>query len=123
METRVCKALTRSGAPCKSWKSNGSDFCILHGPRKTEIQREGGKHKSLQYRLQQQQSPELQRVLSKLVAALDEVHDKELSPSQGQALASLGSSVLKVREQGILEVRLEALEKRMKSERGKHGTE
>jgi len=95
---------------------DGTGLCILHGPKAHQIQQEGGKHKSLQYRLQQQQSPDLQRVLALLIKALDEVHEGSLGAASGQSMAALGSSILKVREQGILELRIEALEKKAKPE-------
>lgn len=115
MEPTVsCTATTRAGMRCRSFPVNGTGLCMLHGPRKTEIQREGGKHKSLQYRLQQQQNPELQGVLALLIKALNEVHEGRLNSSAGSSMAALGAAVLKVREQAVLELRIDTLEKRLK---------
>jgi hypothetical protein len=54
----------------------------------------------------------MQGVLELLIQALGEVHRGELGAASGQSMAALGSSILKVREQGLLELRIEALEKR-----------
>ena len=113
----TCTAITRAGVRCRSFPVNGTGLCVLHGPKARQIQREGGKHKSLQYRLQQQQSPDLQRVLALLIKALDEVHEGQLGAASGQSMAALGSSILKVREQGFLEMRIVELEKRAKADR------
>ena len=117
METRLCQAVTKAGKPCRSWPINGTGYCSLHGPGAREVQRKGGLHRSLQHRIQHQQNPEMQGVLELLIRALNEVHDGQLGASSGSAMASLGASILKVREQGLLELRIEALEKRAKADR------
>ena len=118
-ERAQCKGTTKAGNPCKSWPVNGSDLCALHSPNAKEIQRKGGQHKSLQHRLEQHRSPDLQRVTDLLIKSLGEVHDGKLRPSVGSSLAALGSSVLKVREQSVVEERIRLLESKAKRTGGR----
>lgn len=116
IEQRTCTATTRAGSRCKSWAVNGSDFCALHGPDAKAIQQKGGKHKSLQHRLEQRQNPTLQGIMDLLNQSLVAVRDGKLTPSQGSSLAAIGSSILRVREQAVLEERLRVLESRLGKE-------
>ena len=56
----------------------------------------------------------LKPTLELLETAIKQVHSETLQPSQGMAMASLASAVVKVLESGIMEERLSRLEEAIK---------
>ncbi len=58
-------------------------------------------------------NPELKGVVQLLATAAREVHAGEISPSQGSALAAIGSTLVKAVESAELSLRLSILEVRL----------
>jgi hypothetical protein len=70
----------------------------------------GGHAKANTARMQRLMPATLRPVLQTLLAVLDEVHSGNLEPSRANAVAALGSAIVRVYQVGQLEERLAALE-------------
>lgn len=104
-----CRATRKDGRRCTALAvSNG--LCIGHGPRAQEARRRGGRNKARATRLHRLVPPRLLPVFDALESALKEVHEGELSPSAGTAMATLGGALVRVLTAGELEQRVRKLE-------------
>jgi hypothetical protein len=116
-ERQCCKAIRKDGQPCNAFAvKNG--FCIGHSPGAAEARRKGGLNSSRVARLNKLIPARLKPTLELLEEAIKQVHKGTLQPSQGTAMASLASAMIKVFESGVLEERLLKLEN-LANERGK----
>ena len=109
-----CAASTKTGSPCRALAVSGSPYCNMHGPNAKAIQIKGGKHKANAYRLEDKMSPRLKDVVELLQTAAKQVHEGEITPSQGSALASMATALIKAVESASLEIRVSLLEVRSK---------
>jgi hypothetical protein len=107
-----CAFIKANGERCKAWVAlNG--LCPFHQPGADENRRKGGLNRSTKARADKKLPLRIKTIVVLLEKALVEVYAGRLSCKQGHAMASLGSSIVKAYESGILEERLIALEKRI----------
>jgi len=107
---RTCRAFTRAGDPCRA-AATTSGLCVFHD---ADVQRSaavrGGHASSLKNRAYRRLPEPLSSLLDTLQLAVSEVHDGRITPSQGQAIASLVSVIVKSLELADYAKRLDALE-------------
>jgi len=109
----ACRATTKDGRRCRG-AARASGYCFAHDPdlqqSRQDGQARGGQNKSTVARVTKLMPTSLKPVLTKLMSALDEVHDGSLDPRQGSTMASIASSIGRLYEVAELEQRLERLE-------------
>jgi len=111
-ERQRCTATRADGTRCTAYAAlNG--YCIGHQPNSAEYRAKGGRNSSTKARADKKLPVRIRTIVVLLERALVEVYAGRLSCKQGHAMASLGSSIVKAYESGILEERLIALEKRI----------
>lgn len=113
-----CHGLRVDGQPCRAAVVSPSGWCFAHDPsreaERTEARRRGGAASSNVARLRRHLGPSaLSPILDRLEEALREVHEGDLQPARGQAMASLARAMVAVLEVSELEERLTALEGRL----------
>jgi hypothetical protein len=111
-----CKAIKKNGEPCTA-RAVVDGFCVGHSPNAIEARRKGGRNRSNVARLNKMIPTRLKPTLDLIEKAIKEVHEGELQPQKGTAMASLAGAMIKVFETGVLEERLLKLENLAK-ERG-----
>jgi len=117
VELRHCKAITKSGQPCKAKPAAGSDYCAFHDPawaaEIAQARKRGGYNRRTP-KSTEGTGPERLRTPEDVQALLEEVLEntrlQENSAQRSRTLISLGLAALKALEVGELEERLEALE-------------
>ena len=110
-----CQATRRDGQPCRAWASKTTGFCPLHSPESRQIQVRGGQSKSRAHMLETRMNPSIKPVVDLLSQSVREVHEGTITPSQGQAIAALGSSLIKAVESAELAIRMSVVEMRLNS--------
>ncbi len=99
----TCAAPTKTGKPCHGRPAE-SGYCFAHDPA-TKDKREaarvkGGENSSHAARLEKLLPSRLRPTLYRLEAAIKEVHEGRLNPSQATAMASLTGAMVKVIKAG-----------------------
>jgi hypothetical protein len=113
-----CIFIKPDGERCTSFAVlNG--YCIGHQPNSAEYRAKGGKNRSTKARLDKKLPVRIRQIVILLEKALVEVYQGRLSARQASAMASLGGAICKAYEQGVLEERLEILEKRVGADNAK----
>ena len=98
-----CPAPTKTGKPCHG-RPGESGYCFSHDPA-TKDKREaarvkGGENSSRAARLEKLLPSRLRPTFDRLEAAIKEVHEGRLNPSQATAMASLTGAMVKVIKAG-----------------------
>ncbi len=99
----TCSASTKTGKPCHG-RPGESGYCFAHDPA-TKDKREaarvkGGENSSHAARLEKLLPSRLRPTFDRLEAAIKEVHEGRLNPSQATAMASLTGAMVKVIKAG-----------------------
>ena len=105
----MCKAITKSGEPCRAWPDE-SGLCCFHRSDHQENCVKGGQHSSLRYRLEKRLSPRLIPILQLLEQSAQEVHDGRLTPAAGSSVAAICGALVRVLESAEYETKLQELE-------------
>ena len=108
-----CPAFRKDGDPCTAL-ARASGFCVGHSPQAQEARRKGGLGSSQAARADKLLPSRLRPVVAALEAALREVHEGELDPRVGTAMASISGALVRVFSAGELEERLRVLENQKK---------
>ncbi len=113
-EPKRCMAARLNGEPCRAVAVADSGFCWAHDPAlandRAEARQRGGKNSATIARLRALVPPRLAAIFDALEAALGEVHDGTLQPSQAHAMAALARAMVSVLTAGELEERLREIE-------------
>ena len=104
----------RDGEPCGGVAVGRSGWCWSHDPAqagaRTEVRKRGGRNSAHIARLRALIPPRLATVYDALEAALQEVHDGGLEPSQAHAMAALARAMVSVLTAGEFEARVRHIE-------------
>ncbi len=104
----------RNGEPCNAPALSDSGFCFAHDPgreqERAQDRAKGGRNKSNIIRMRNMSPPRLIPIYDRLELALQQVHDRSLSPAQAGAMAQLARALAALLQAGELEERLCALE-------------
>lgn len=107
-----CIANKVDGTRCTAWAIlNG--YCVGHQPNSAECRAKGGRNRSTKARADKKLPVRIRQIVILLEKALLEVYQGQLSARQASAMASLGGAICKAYEQGVLEERLELLERKI----------
>ena len=119
---RLCRSPARDGSPCKA-RALQDGYCFSHSPalavKRTAARSKGGSNSAKSVRLRALVPPRLIPVFDKLEAALTEIYEGKLSPSQGSAMAAVSRAMVAVLTSGELEERVRDIESKLE---GKSGT-
>ncbi len=111
-----CKGVKADGKRCLAFRGRRG-FCFQHDPAISDEQRhatkvKGGKATSTEARAEKRMlPPRLRAVFDRLDLAMTEVHDGTLSPTRGQAMASLAGAAVRTLEAGELEEKVRRMER------------
>ena len=117
-ERQRCRATRKDGSLCRGW-AQADGLCVGHSPGAKAARVKGGQHSSKKARADKLLPLRLRPILERLETALGEVHEGELDPRVGSAMASIANVVVKLYESGVMEERLQALEDRLNANGGK----
>ncbi len=113
---RLCRSPNRDGSPCKA-RAHEDGYCFAHSPamavKRTSARSKGGTNSAKSVRLRALVPPRLIPVFDKLEAALTEIYEGKLSPSQGSAMAAVSRAMVSVLTSGELESRLRDVESKL----------
>jgi hypothetical protein len=108
-----CAGIRKDGRRCAAPGLLDS-YCYSHSPDKAAerdaARRKGGRGKARTARLEKLVPASLRPAIGVLFVALEEVHDGDLTPAQGQAMAAIAGAIGRLYQTGVLEERLAALE-------------
>ena len=108
-----CQAVKKNGQPCSA-RAVRNGYCFGHVPdleaTRREARRRGGFATSKSARASKLLPARLRPVAELLEKALEEVHEGQLDPRVGTAMASLAGALVKVFQTGEMEERLRKLE-------------
>ncbi len=104
-----CPAIRKDGGPCTA-QARADGYCVGHSPQAQEARRKGGIGSSRSARAGRLLPARLRPVVTALEDALREVHEGELDPRIGTAMASIAGALVRVFAVGELEERLRVLE-------------
>ena len=117
---RACKATTKSGAACRSWCVEGSDFCFVHDPalaqERKEARSRGGRRRHgrvLDGANDALEIHDLSDVVRVLTEEVNLVRSLEVSLSRGQVVARLCQVLAGIYVDAELERRVTELEARL----------
>jgi hypothetical protein len=113
-----CTAIKKDGTRCTA-RAVFNGLCVGHLPNAKENQAKGGKASSTKARADKKLPVRIRQIVILLEKALVEVYQGRLSARQASAMASLGGAICKAYEQGVLEERLELLEKKVGADNGR----
>ncbi len=120
---KQCRATRRDGGPCKATPS-ASEYCFAHDPELREAtaaaRREGGSNTATLTRLRKRMPADLAAVVKLVEEAMTGVAGGTMKPAQGQALATLAATWVRLQEHG--KARLELDEVRTLVELAERGT-
>ena len=111
-----CKAVTKSGVPCRNAPLHNTKFCLLHtGDNAQRLGARGGRRRAiynpdgLEPFARPQNAGEMQMLLAQTIV---EVRSGKMDPRVANTIAYLGTSFLSALETWELENRLQTLEAR-----------
>ena len=110
---KLCTAVKRDGSSCKAKPLDDTGLCLGHHPQSQDWRSKGGRNSSDKERSRNLMPEELRPLASQLLDSMNDLLEGQITPSQGQALASLTNSLVKVIEAGVWEIRLRRLEERI----------
>ncbi len=103
VDESTCKSSTKSGKPCRR-KPRESGYCFSHDPstkdERSAARVKEGKNSSQAALLEKLLPSHLRPMFDRLEAAMKEVREGRLNPSQASAMASLVGAMLKVIKAG-----------------------
>jgi len=119
----LCKATTKSGAPCQAYALEGGEYCFMHEPSRA-AERALARSKGGRARHGRAIGSSCScihvgtptDVLAVVTGALEDLHALENSISRARAIGYLASVAIKVFEVTEIEQRLAALEGRLSDE-------
>ena len=116
----TCVESRRDGKRCRAKPVPGGKRCWAHAPELEEKRRSarqsGGLNSSGPARVRKLLPSRLAPLIGRLENALGEIHDGELEPSRGQAMASLSRAIVAVFSAGEFEERLRRIESEIAEE-------
>jgi hypothetical protein len=111
-----CSAIAKSGSRCTTPVVAGSTFCWMHDPGSAELRREaarkGGRNRSAKARAAAKIPDALppDQLAGLLSLLFTQVMSGRTEPRIGTACATIARTMLEIRQQTELEVRIEELE-------------
>lgn len=116
-EPQRCAALKKDGSLCQAKAVGGTDYCIGHQPDSQAARSRGGTATRKSEKALRLLPARLRPIADIIARAIEDVRDGELTPQQGQAMASLAGALTRVIQAGELEERMRSIESRLKEER------
>jgi len=107
-----CTEIRRDGRPCSAQVVRGG-HCIGHLPNSNLARAKGGQNSARAVRAEKRLPGPLRVVGQILRETLQEVRDGELTPAQGNAMASIASAIIRVHESTDMEERMAQMEARV----------
>lgn len=115
--SRQCAAITQAGRRCPNFAVLDSDKCVAHEPRMKEKiaagRHKGGKGKSNAARARKAILQDLRDVSDVLLQSIRETESGAMSPGKATALATLARAYVAVHEAGLIDSRIDAIEKKI----------
>ncbi len=112
LQSESCPGICKDGRRCRATPGR-SGFCFVHDPgleeKRNDARRQGGRNSAWKVRLERSEGS-LKPISDLLCGALEDICNGGLEPPRAQALARLIAVYLKVRESGLVDDRLKALE-------------
>ena len=120
-QEKACVESRRDGKRCQAKPLPGRERCWSHAPELEEkrqaARQSGGLNSSGPARVRKLLPSRLAPLIGRLEEALGEIHDGELEPSRGQAMASLSRAIVAVFSAGEFEERLRRIESEIAEEK------
>src|SRR5258707_7040573 len=102
IDDRTCGATTAAGSPCSAKAQEGEDWCFFHDPAKVEERRaaqirggQGNRASSPLIDVPDFAPETVGDVVPLLIATINQVRRRELTPSAGTTICNLANSLMK----------------------------
>lgn len=119
---KQCAGTRKDGTRCTARVMGRGAYCFAHDParatQRDEARRKGGAGRATRARLDRLVPATLRPMIRDLLVALGEVHAGTLDPKRASAMAALAGAITRAYGVGVLEERVQALERIQEGDRG-----